>query len=104
MRITMTDKKIDWDAFEELRIAMKAESEAYEKDCDSYWNALSYEDKLMAFYSVVKRICKGELEDQGSYRWVLYEVFGFDFDSYIIGMECGFMDLHNAIDAKDYVH
>jgi hypothetical protein len=28
-------------------------------------------------------------------------VFGFDMDSYGIGMECGYMELHNSIIPKD---
>jgi hypothetical protein len=69
----------------------------YEKDCEEYWNNLPQEDQLKAFYSVVKRIYKGEIEDEGSYRHVLYSVFGFGLEAYVIGMECGYMDLHNAI-------
>lgn len=69
----------------------------YEANCDKYWNNLSYEDKLKAFYSVCKRIHKGELKDKGSYRWVLYDVFEFDPSAYAIGMECGYMAIHNAI-------
>jgi hypothetical protein len=69
----------------------------YVVDCDEYWDALPYDDKLMAFSSVVKRIVKGDIKDRGSYRYVLYDVFGFDMDSYIVGMDCGYMNLHNSI-------
>ena len=93
----MTDKKIDWDSFEQLRQDMEEGAKLYEPQCDTYWDSLNTDDKLMAFYSVVKRIHKGEMIDKGTYRWVLYDVFGFGFESYAIGMECGFMDLHNAI-------
>ena len=75
----------------------EAGRKAYEDKCDEYWENLSYEDRLKSFYSVVKRIYKGEIIDRGSYRYVLYDVFGFDMDAYSIGMECGFMYLHNAI-------
>ena len=69
----------------------------YAADCDEYWDALPYDDKLMAFSSVVKRIVKGDVKDGGTYRYVLYDVFGFDMDSYGIGMDCGYMALHNSI-------
>jgi hypothetical protein len=69
----------------------------YAAECDKYWDNLSYDDKLMAFSSVVKRIVKGDVKDRGSYRYVLYDVFGFDMDSYGIGMQCGYMDLHNSV-------
>jgi len=74
---------------------------AYEADCDSYWNALFEDDKLMAFFSVVKRIHQAELIDGGSYRWTLYDTFGFGPEAYGVGMQCGFMELHNAIYDKD---
>lgn len=67
------------------------------QEMDAWWESLSKEDQMKAFYSVVSRIVKGELEDQGSYRYVLYNVFGFDADAYLMGMNCGFMCLHNAI-------
>jgi len=74
----------------------KAENQ-YAKECDDYWTALPYHEKLMAFYSVCKRIHKGDMIDEGSYRHVLYQIFGFDMDAYSIGMECRYMDIHNGI-------
>lgn len=65
---------------------------------DAWWNSLSKEDQMKAFYSVVKRIVDGELVQKGSYRYVLYDVFGFDAESYMLGMNCGFMALHNSIE------
>lgn len=85
------------DVFEDLRQHMKQASKEYDDDAESYWNSLSKEDQLKAFYSVVKRIYKGEISDRGSYRWVLYHVFGFGPEAYVIGMDCGYMYLHNAI-------
>ena len=73
----------------------------YAAECEKYWDELSYDEKLMAFSSVVKRIVKGDLKDRGSYRYVLYDVFGFDMDSYGIGMQCGYMELHNSVVEKD---
>ena len=73
----------------------------YVTECDEYWDALPYDEKLMVFSSVVKRIVKGDLKDRGTYRYVLYDVFGFDMDSYGIGMQCGYMDLHNSVVEKD---
>jgi hypothetical protein len=70
---------------------------AIENEQEAYWNSLSKEDQLKAFCAVVRRIVQGELQDKGSYRWVLYDVFGFGPESYTLGMDCGFMALHNAI-------
>jgi hypothetical protein len=85
------------DASQEYQAAAKQ----YEDETNAWWEALSYDDKLRAFYSVVKRIHDGDVVQQGSYRYVLYEVFGFDADSYGIGMECGYMSLHNAIKTRE---
>lgn len=84
----------DWLVTQETIKAAKSE---YESECDEYWESLPYDDRLKAFYSVVKRIYKGEIKDKGSYRWVLYDVFGFGPEAYSMGMDCGFMYLHNAI-------
>jgi hypothetical protein len=72
----------------------------FDRHVEEWWQTLSYEDRLRAFYSVCKRIHKGDLVDQGSYRHVLYDVFNFSFDSYSIGMQCGYLDIHNSIVAK----
>ena len=82
---------------EEYRVAQQDFAKAYEKSTEDFWEALSYKDKLKAFYAVCKRIHKGDLEDEGSYRYVLYDVFGFDFDAYTVGMACGYLNIHNAI-------
>jgi hypothetical protein len=62
-----------------------------------WWNALPYEERLKAFRCVCRRIQQGDIVERGSYRHVLYEVFGFDADAYVDGMDCGYMDIHNLI-------
>ena len=80
------------------RVQLQLESRnSREIEYDEYWNNLPYEDQLKAFYSVVKRIYRGEIKDKGSYRWVLYDVFNFGPEAYGLGMDCGYMYLHNAI-------
>jgi hypothetical protein len=69
-----------------------------EREMDEWWNAMSKDDQMKAFYSVMKRLVDGELEQKGSYRYVLYDVFGFGPESYMLGMMCGFMALHNSIE------
>lgn len=69
----------------------------YEQDVEDWWAKLPLVDRERAFYAVVKRIHQGELVDQGSYRYILYNIFGFDPSYYAIGMDCGFMSLHNSI-------
>ena len=69
-----------------------------EREMDEWWNAMSKDDQMKAFYSVMKRLVDGELEQKGSYRYVLYDVFGFGPESYMLGMMCGYMALHNSIE------
>jgi len=85
------------DKLAELRQIMEESREKYEKENDAWWDGLTEKEREDAFYAVVKRICKAELQDRGSYRYVLYNVFGFDMHMYTRGMECGYIDLHNSI-------
>lgn len=68
-----------------------------EKESEAFWNSLSEEDQLKAFCAVSRRIYQGELVEQGTYRYVLYDVFGFNTDSYRKGMDCGYFAIHNIL-------
>ena len=70
---------------------------AHEAKVDEWWDSITTEEREMAFYSICKRIYKAELQDGGTYRWALYDVFGFDGGMYRHGMNCGYMAIHNAI-------
>jgi hypothetical protein len=87
----------DSEEMNRLHIVYKEAHEAYDANAEKYWNDLSYDDKLMVFYIVTKRIHKGDVIDRGSFRYVLYDTFGFDMDSYLVGMDSGYMEVHNAI-------
>lgn len=82
---------------EELRQSVREGREKTAKEDYQWWNALSYEERLKAFRCVCHRIQQGDVIDRGSYRYVLYEVFGFDADAYVDGIDCGYMDIHNLI-------
>lgn len=88
------------DFYTRIEEASKAYQEAADKrdkECEDYWNTLPMEEQEKAFYSVIKRLYKGDVEDKGSYRYVLYDVFGFDFNMYVDGMESGYMTIHNLL-------
>lgn len=68
-----------------------------EQDHDNYWNSLSKDDQLKAFCSVMRRLHKAEVVDSVSYRYVLYNVFGFGPESYVQAQVSGFLAIHNAI-------
>ena len=90
----MDDKK---SVYEDIASSMQEASDQYDQKAEEYWKNLSYEDQLPAFYIVTKRIHKGDIVEKGSYRYVLYDTFGFDFDSYIVGMDSGYLDIHNGL-------
>ena len=93
----MTKKSL-MDTLTELGELQEDLEKQTEREMDEWWNAMSKDDQMKAFYSVVKRLVDGELEQKGSYRYVLYDVFGFGPESYMLGMMCGFMSLHNSIE------
>lgn len=68
-----------------------------EKDSEDYWNSLSKEDQLKAFCAISRRIYKGEIEDRGTYRYVLYDVFGFGPEAYAAAQMAGYLSIHNSI-------
>ena len=69
----------------------------YEKQNEAWWNGLSEQEREDAFYAVCKRIWKADGMDNGTYRYALYDLFGFDPGMYGRGMDCGYMAIHNAI-------
>jgi hypothetical protein len=84
-------------ALSDIGQEMEKSRKVYEHDNDAWWDGLSETEREDAFYAVCKRLQKGELKERGSYRYVLYNVFGFDPGMYARGMDCGFMALHNSI-------
>ena len=76
---------------------MEKARKVYEHHNDTWWNGLTEEEHQDAFYAVCKRIHKADIQDNGSYRYALYNVFGFDPGMYTAGMDCGYMAIHNAI-------
>ena len=73
------------------------EDTSWEMAADILWNSLTKEQQLQLFYVVTNKLYVGEILDQGTYRHVLYSVFGFGPDAYIVGMNSGFLELHNKI-------
>lgn len=97
----MSDKEEALDNLHKLRLIMEESRKQYDAENDSWWNGLTEKEREDAFYAVVKRICKAEVKDHGSYRYALYDVFGFDLNMYTRGMDCGYLDLHNSIIDED---
>lgn len=88
--------------YQELCEHMEKAKIKFEKEAEDAWESLDYNHQLRIFYAVVKRIYEAEIKEKGSYRYVLYDKFGFGPEAYALGMDCGYMYLHNAIiDGED---
>jgi hypothetical protein len=68
-----------------------------EEDQEKYWSSLTPEQQLDAFCCISRRIVDGELTKKGSYRYVLYDVFGWGPESYLPAQVAGYLTIHNAI-------
>ena len=97
------EQKKALDGLAKLQQEWEKSDKAHEAKVDEWWDSITTKEREMAFYSICKRIYEAELQDGGTYRHALYDVFGFDGGMYRHGMNCGFMAIHNAIgDGEDY--
>jgi exonuclease VII small subunit len=64
---------------------------------ESFWSSLSKEEQLSAFNCVIRRLHRGEIEEERSYRGILYDLFEFGYESYIRAQSAGFISIHNSI-------
>jgi hypothetical protein len=85
---------------QKFEAAMKAEEDHQEQ----YWNSLSKEQQLMAFCAISRRIFDGEIKQGGTYRYVLYDVFGFGPEAYVPAQCAGYLSIHNAIFTSEQEH
>ena len=91
-------------AFSEASRVWAEVMQEVENQSETYWNSLTKEQQLQAFCAVSRRIYKGEIEDKGTYRWVLYDVFGFGPEAYAPAQLAGYLSIHNAIFSADHEH
>jgi hypothetical protein len=85
------------DGLEELGTLFRESMTTYENESEAFWNSLSEDERLKVFCAVSRRIHRGEIEDRGSFRYVLYDVFGFGPEAYMVAQDAGFLNIHNAI-------
>ena len=102
----MTEKFTEQDkvALDEISRAWNEAMEQIELESEQYWNSLTKEQQLQVFCAVSRRIYKGEIEQKGSYRYVLYQVFGFGPEAYTQAQLAGYLSIHNAIYDSDHEH
>ncbi len=96
----MSEDKLE--ALNEFSKVFNEVMDEIEKESEAYWNSLSKEDQLKVFCAVSRRILQGELVDKGSYRHVLYGVFGFGPEAYAPAQLAGYLAIHNSIMASDH--
>jgi hypothetical protein len=100
--ITILDNNVDpkLDLLDKLEEASKVFNQAMkelEDKSEEYYNSLTKEQQLDAFCAISRRIYRGEIEEQGSYRYVLYQVFGFGPEAYAQAQLAGYLAIHNSI-------
>ena len=93
----MSDNEDRLKALDEISKIFNEAMAEVEKESEDYWNSLSKEDQLKAFCAISRRIYKGEIEERGSYRYVLYDVFGFGPEAYAQAQMSGYLEIHNSI-------
>lgn len=91
------DDKSLGDILNEISSEFEKAMDAARIEQDEYWESLTHDQQLMAFCSVARRIHQGEIKEKGSYRYVLYDVFGFGYEAYVLAQEAGYLEIHNAI-------
>ena len=82
-------------------IPTHATLEEFRELSDQFWAQLTADQKELAIYNVVKLIVDGELKDKGTFRHVIYNVFGLSPSSHVTMIDCGYMQLHNRIFPED---
>ena len=78
--------------------------DAIKQDEENYWESLTKEQQLCCFNAVIRRIHKGDVEEMGTYRYVLYNVFGFGPEAYGRAQMAGYLDIHNMITTPEQEH
>jgi len=91
---------------EKLKEISKILSEEFEKlkqnmlkEGEEVWNNLTYDEKL-ALLCYISKILHEHAMEGGTYRYLIYERFGFDMDAYAPLQLCGLLAIHNLISGK----
>ena len=80
-------------AIKDLKKAFHAGQTLIAAEDQAWWDSLDDETRATALRQVAKLMHKAEVEDRGSYRWAMYDIFNV---SYGDGLN-HYMTLHNLI-------
>ena len=75
--------------------------ELYTQKAKEYFESLDIDNRLLVFFHITNVIFKNYFNNNGSYRGLLYDKFGFGPEAYSLGMDSGMFALHNAISTPD---
>ena len=85
---------------EEYKEFLRIEEEAlkqYSLKAKEYFKSLDMDDQLLVFFHITNVIFENYFNDNGSYRGLLYDKFGFGPEAYSLGCDSGMFTLHNSI-------
>ena len=92
------------DEWQEMTAQFERSFKDLETQQEEYWASLNKEQQLDLFCCVVRRLVKGEIDDNRSYRGILYDTFGWGPEAYAVAQMAGYINLHNAIFKKERIH
>jgi len=76
-----------------LREAWAAAERKQNAEDDAWWDSLTMEGRAQAFRQITKLIHKADIQDKGSYRYAMYDIFNLDYSD---GLS-HYIDIHNFI-------
>jgi hypothetical protein len=85
---------------EYLELQEKALQE-YKQKAKDYFESLETDNQLLLFFYITNVIFENYFNDNGSYRGLLYDKFGFGPEAYSLGCDSGMFTVHNAISTPD---
>jgi hypothetical protein len=85
---------------EYLELQEKALQE-YKQKAKDYFESLETDNQLLLFFYITNVIFENYFNDNGSYRGLLYDKFGFGPEAYSLGCDSGMFELHNSISTPD---
>jgi len=94
----------EWSNSDDHKELLKIEEEVqeqYTKKAKEYYNSLGMDNQLLLFFYITNLIFENYFKDNGSYRGLLYDKFGFGPEAYSLGMDSGMFALHNSISTPD---
>ena len=94
----------EWSNSDEHKELLKIEEEVqeqYTKKAKEYYDSLGMDNQLLLFFYITNLIFENYFKDNGSYRGLLYDKFGFGPEAYSLGMDSGMFALHNSISTPD---